>query len=226
MTGPMKDGAIEGPTTLKLGNKASEDVRSELVHGVKRRLPRAVTPDGQLAEQVVAAYDNRSAKNRMELIGIDIDAVMATVSQCVVKLACFITFIFYQNPRRKLWTPLGGWALIDPQERLKTVSKEDAQRLREDSLRLKEERREEVQIVSDAQVTLRPKVKTEASEEDDSIVAGFNPSFHSSIIKEPPVAGKITGAALKNALKKVLPGSSVLNQSMEGLKPAPGDRVG
>ena len=34
-------------------------------------------------------------------------------------------------------------------ERLKIVSKEDAQRLREDSLRLKEERREEVQIVSD-----------------------------------------------------------------------------
>ena len=92
---------------MKLGNNAAEDVRSELVHGVKRRLPRAVTPDGQLAEQVVAAYDNRSAKNRMELIGIDIDAVMATVSQCVVKLACFITFIFYQNPRRKLWTPLG-----------------------------------------------------------------------------------------------------------------------
>ena len=88
----MKDGAIEGPTTLKLGNNAAEDVRSELVHGVKRRLPRAVTPDGQLAEQVVAAYDNRSAKNRMELIGIDIDAVMATVSQCVVKLACFLTF--------------------------------------------------------------------------------------------------------------------------------------
>ena len=116
--------------------------------------------------------------------------------------------------------------MIDARERLKVVSKEDAQRLREDSLRLKEERREEVQIVSDAQVTLRPKVKTEASEEDDSIVAGFNPSFHSSIIKEPPVSGKVTGAALKNALKKVLPGSSVPNQSMEGLKPAPGDWVG
>ena len=116
--------------------------------------------------------------------------------------------------------------MVDARERLKTVSKEDAQRLREDSLRLKEERREEVQIVSDAKVTLRPKVKTEASEEDDSIVAGFNPSFHSSIIKKPPATGKVTGAALKDALKKVLPGSSVLNQSMEGLKPAPGDRVG
>ena len=116
--------------------------------------------------------------------------------------------------------------MIDARERLKVVSKEDAQRLREDSLRLKEERREEVQIVSDTKVTLRPKVKTEASEEDDSIVAGFNPSFYSSIIKEPPGTGKITGAALKHALKKVLPGSSVLNQSMEGLKPAPGDRVG
>ena len=80
MASPMKDGAVEGPTTLKLGDKASEDVRSELVNGVKRRLPRAVTPDGPLAEQVVAAYDNRAAKNRMELIGIDIDAVMATVS--------------------------------------------------------------------------------------------------------------------------------------------------
>ena len=88
MAGPMKDGAIEGPTTLRLGNKASEDVLSELVHGVKRRLPRAVTPDGRLAEQVVAAYDDRSAKNRLELIGIDIDAVMATVSQHIVKLAC------------------------------------------------------------------------------------------------------------------------------------------
>merc|ERR1711963_244313 len=100
-----------------------------------------------------------------------------------------MTFIFYQNPRRKLWTPLGGWALIDPQERLKTVSKEDAQRLREDSLRLMEERREEVQIVSDTQVTVRPKVKTETSEKDDSIMAGFNPSFHSSVIKEPPATG-------------------------------------
>ena len=77
---------------MRLGNNASEDVLSELVHGVKRRLPRAVTPDGRLAEQVVAAYDDRSAKNRLELIGIDIDAVMATVSQCVVKFACFITF--------------------------------------------------------------------------------------------------------------------------------------
>ena len=49
MAAPVKDGAIDGPTTLKLGNKASEDVLSELVHGVKRRLPRAVTPDGKLA---------------------------------------------------------------------------------------------------------------------------------------------------------------------------------
>ena len=57
---------------------------------------------------------------------------------------------------------------------MKTVSPEDAQRLREDSLRLKEERREEVQIVSDAKVTLKPLVKTEASEEDDSILTGFN----------------------------------------------------
>ena len=88
MADPMKDGAVEGSTKLRLGDSAAEDVRSELINGVKRRLPRAVTPDGQLAEQVVAAYDNRAAKNRMELIGIDIDAVMATVSQCVVKLAC------------------------------------------------------------------------------------------------------------------------------------------
>ena len=80
MAAPVKDGAIDGPTTLKLGNKASEDVLSEWVHGVKPRLPKAVTPDGKLAEQIVAAYDDRSAKNRMELIGIDIDAVMATVS--------------------------------------------------------------------------------------------------------------------------------------------------
>ena len=109
---------------------------------------------------------------------------------------------------------------------MKTVSPEDAQRLREDSLRLKEERREEVQIVSDSKVPLKPKVKTEASEEDDSILSGFNPTLYSSTIKKPPAAGKVTGAALKNALKKVLPGSSVLNQSMEGLKPAPGDRVG
>ena len=116
--------------------------------------------------------------------------------------------------------------MVDARERLKTVSSEDAQRLREDSLRLKEERREEVQIVSDAQVTLRPKVKTETSEEDDSIVAGFNPSFHSSVIKEPPATGKISSAGLRNALKKVLPGSSVLTQSAEGPKPAPGDRVG
>ena len=98
--------------------------------------------------------------------------------------------------------------------------------MREDSLRLKEERREEVQIVSDAKVTLKPLVKTEASEEDDSILHGFNPTLYSSTIKKPPAAGKVTGAALKNALKKVLPGSSVLNQSMEGFKPAQGDRVG
>ena len=96
MADPMKDGAVEGSTKLRLGDSAAEDVRSELVNGVKRRLPRAVTPDGQLAEQVVAAYDNRAAKNRMELIGIDIDAVMATVSQCVVKLACFLTFSFFR----------------------------------------------------------------------------------------------------------------------------------
>ena len=125
-----------------------------------------------------------------------------------------------------MWTPLGGWALVDPQERLKTISKEDAQRLREDSLRLKEERREEVQIVSDTQVTVRPKVKTEASEKDDSIMAGFNPSFHSIDIKEPPATGMISSAALKNALKKVLPGSSVLTQPAEGPKPTPGDRDG
>ena len=98
--------------------------------------------------------------------------------------------------------------------------------MREDSLRLKEERREEVQIVSDSKVPLKPMVKTEASEEDDSILTGFNPTLYSSIIKKPPATGKVTGAALKDALKKVLPGSSVLNQSAEGLKPAPGDRVG
>ena len=125
-----------------------------------------------------------------------------------------------------MWTPPGGWALVDPQERIKTVSKEDATRLREDALRLKEERREEVQIVSDSQVTVRPKVKTETSEKDDSIMAGFNPSFHSSVIKEPPATGKISSAGLKNALKKVLPGSSVLTQPAEGPKPTPGDRVG
>ena len=109
---------------------------------------------------------------------------------------------------------------------MKTVSPEDAQRLREDSLRLKEERREEVQIVSDSKVPLKPMVKTEATEEVDSILHPFNPTLHSSTIKKPSAAGKVTGAALKNALKKVLPGSSVFNQSMEGLKPAPGDRVG
>ena len=125
-----------------------------------------------------------------------------------------------------MWTPLGGWALVDPQERLKTISKEDAQRLREDGLRLKEERREEVQIVSDAQVTVRPKVKTETSERDESIVAGFNPLFNSSVIKEPPASGKISSAGLRNALKKVLPGSSVPTQPAEGPKPSPGDQNG
>ena len=116
--------------------------------------------------------------------------------------------------------------MIDARERLKTVSPEDAQRLREDSLRLKEERREEVQIVSDSKVPLKPMVKTEATEEVDSILHPFNPTLYSSTIKKPPAAGKVTGAALKNALKKVLPGSSALNQSMEGFTPAPGDRVG
>ena len=58
--------------------------------------------------------------------------------------------------------------MVDARERLKTVSSEDAQRLREDSLRLKEERREEVQIVSDSKVTLKPMVKTEASEMTES----------------------------------------------------------
>ena len=125
-----------------------------------------------------------------------------------------------------MWTPLGGWALVDPQERLKTISKEDAQRLREDGLRLKEERREEVQIVSDAQVTVRPKVKTETSERDESIVAGFNPLFNSSVIKEPPTSGKISSAGLRNALKKVLPGSSVPSQPAEGPTPSPGDQNG
>ena len=125
-----------------------------------------------------------------------------------------------------MWTPNGGWALVDARERLKTVSPEDAQRLREDSLRLKEQRHEEVQIVSDSKVPLKPMVKTEATEEVDSILHPFNPTLYSSTIKKPPAAGKVTGAALKNALKKVLPGSSALNQSMEGLKPAPGERVG
>ena len=79
---------------MKLGNKASEDVLSELVHGVKRRIPKAVTPEGKLAEQIVAAYDDRSAKNRMELIGIDIDAVMATVSYHIIKSACSDLYFF------------------------------------------------------------------------------------------------------------------------------------
>ena len=116
--------------------------------------------------------------------------------------------------------------MVDPQERVKTVSKEDATRLREDALRLKEERREEVQIVSDSQVTVRPKVKTETSERDESIVAGFNPLFNSSVIKEPPASGKISSAGLRNALKKVLPGSSVPTQPAEDPKPSPGDQNG
>ena len=116
--------------------------------------------------------------------------------------------------------------MVDARERLKTISPEDAQRLREDSLRLKEERREEVQIVSDSKVPLKPMVKTEATEEVDSILYPFNPTFYSSTIKKPPAAGKVTGAALEGALKKILPVSSVPNQSAEGLKPAPGDRVG
>ena len=98
--------------------------------------------------------------------------------------------------------------------------------MREDSLRLKEERREEVQIVSDSKVPLKPMVKTEATEEVDSILHPFNPTLYSSTIKKPPAAGKVTGAALRDALKKVLPGSSALNQSMEGFTPAPGDRAG
>ena len=116
--------------------------------------------------------------------------------------------------------------MVDPQERLKTISKEDAQRLREDGLRLKEERREEVQIVSDAQVTVRPKVKTETSDRDESIVAGFNPLFNSSVIKESPTSGKISSTGLRDALKKVLPGSSVPTQPAEGCTPSPGDQNG
>ena len=125
-----------------------------------------------------------------------------------------------------MWTPLGGWALVDPQERVKTVSKEDATRLREDALRLKEERREEVQIVSDSQVTVRPKVKTETSDRDESIVAGFNPLFNSSVIKEPPTSGKISSTGLRDALKKVLPGSSVPTQPAESSTPSQGDQNG
>ena len=80
MAGPVKDGAVEGATSLRLGDSAAEDVRSEVINGIKRRLPRAVTPAGQLAEQVLAAHDDRAARNHMELIGIDIDAVLSTVS--------------------------------------------------------------------------------------------------------------------------------------------------
>ena len=99
--------------------------------------------------------------------------------------------------------------------------------MREDSLRLKEQRHEEVQIVSDSKVPLKPMVKTEAKEEVASIVHPFNPSLYSSTIKKPSAANKVTGAALKNALKNALPDpSSTLNQSMEGLKPAPGEWVG
>ena len=77
MAGPVKDGAVEGATSLRLGDSANEDVRSEVINGIKRRLPRAVTPAGDRADD---RADDRAARNHMELIGIDIAAVLLTVS--------------------------------------------------------------------------------------------------------------------------------------------------
>ena len=79
MAGAVKDGAVEGATSLRLGDSAEEDVRSEVIGGIKRRLPRASTPAGKLAEQVLAAHDDLAARNHMELIGIDIATVLLTV---------------------------------------------------------------------------------------------------------------------------------------------------
>ena len=80
MAGVVKDGAVEGVTSLRIGDSAEDDIRSEVIGGVKRRLPRATTPAGRLAEQVLAAHDNLAARNHMESIGIDIATVLIAVS--------------------------------------------------------------------------------------------------------------------------------------------------
>ena len=75
--------------------------------------------------------------------------------------------------------------------------------------------------MADSKVPLKPKVKTEAKEEVASLVHPFHPPLCSSTIKKPSAASKVTG--VKNALPDP---TSTLNQSMEGLKPAPGEWVG
>ena len=101
------------------------------------------------------------------------------------------------------------------------VTPADAQRLREDSKKLREQRYDEVQIVADSKAPLKPKVKTEAKAEVASFALPFHPSLSSSTIKKPSAASKVTG--VKKALTDP---TSTLNQSMEGLKPAPGEWVG
>ena len=150
---------------------------------------------------------------------------MATVSQHIVKLACSDLYFLSESSPGDVdasW----GLGIGRPPGATQDRQQGRCTRLREDGLRLKEERREEVQIVSDSQVTVRPKVKTETSERDESIVAGFNPLFNSSVIKEPPTSGKISSTGLRNAPKKVLPGSSVPTQPAEGPTPSPGDQDG
>ena len=97
------------------------------------------------------------------------------------------------------------------------VTPADAQRLREDSKKIREQRFDEVQIVADSKAPFKPKVKTEAKAEIASFAPPFNPFLSSSTIKKPSAATKVTG------VKKTLPDPTpALNQSMEDLKPAPG----
>ena len=86
MSGVVKDGAVEGVTSLKIGHSAEDDVRSEVIGGVKRLLPRASTDAGRLAEQVLMAHDDLATKNHLESIGIDIDTLLATVCCQVIGL--------------------------------------------------------------------------------------------------------------------------------------------
>ena len=79
MSGVVKDGAVEGVNSLKIGHSVEDDVRSEVIGGIKRRLPGASTDAGRLAEQVLMAHDDLATRNHLESIGIDIATVLIAV---------------------------------------------------------------------------------------------------------------------------------------------------
>ena len=97
------------------------------------------------------------------------------------------------------------------------VTPADAQRLREDSKKIREQRLDEVQVVADSKAPPSSRVKTEVKSEVASFASPFNPLLSSSTIKKPSAVIKVTG------LKKTSPDPTpALNQSIENLNPAPG----